>query len=426
MNVGGVALFLGHVAACLAAVLALAWAGRMAARALRQPEVIGEVTGGLLTGPVLLALAGPHAFHLLLPASVLGALKLVGNAGLALFLVGLMQELRAGSSWVSRRAASWIAFGALVPALCAGTLLAGWVLLMHEPVLRGSAPLPAFVLFAAVALSITAVPVLARILADRGQMSTPTGRLALAGAVIVDAAGWILLSIVIGLNAGSAAGSLRVLAVMAVAALAAVALRRVLRTRLPLAAAARWPRLATVAIAAATIAVTLAAPHLGVSMIFGAVAFGLSLPVAESPAWAAAVAPVITVGRVLVPVFFVATGVTVFTSALGPPPWALLTLAVALGIAGKIGGGYLGSRLAGQSRPAALRIGVLMNTRGLTELIVLQAGFSAGIATPRMFLALVVMALATTAITGPLLSLLDRAPSLAGEPAATMTGQEPA
>lgn len=422
----GVALFLAHVAACLVAVLGVAWAGRVAARALGQPEVIGEVTGGLLTGPVMLALVGSHAFHLLLPASVLSTLKLVGDAGLALFLVGLTQELRAGSSWVSRRAASWVAFGALVPALCAGALLAGWVLLVNEPALRGTAPLPAFVLFVAVALSVTAVPVLARILADRGQMSTPTGRLAMAGAVIVDAAGWILLSVVLGLNAGSAAGTLRVLTAMAAAALAAVLLRRVLRTRLPVAAAVRWPRLATLGVAAAAIAVTVAAAHLGISMIFGAVVFGLSLPVAESPAWAAAVAPVITVGQAFVPVFFVVTGITVVTSALGPPPWALLVLAVALGILGKIGGGYLGSRLAGQSRPAALRTGVLMNTRGLTELIVLQAGFSAGIATPPMFLGLVVMALATTAMTGPLLSLLDRAHSLAGEPAVTITGQKPA
>ncbi len=407
MSVGEAALFLSHVAVCLVAVLVLAWLGRALARCLRQPEVIGEITGGLLAGPALHALAGADAFGLLLPDDIRGALKLLGEGGLALILVGLTHELRAGPLGFGRRTVSWIVFGALVPSLLAGSLLAGWVLLIDDPTLRGTSPLPAFVLFIAVALSITAVPVLARIMEDRGLTASPAGRLALTGAIILDAVGWVLLSIVIGLGAGSAVGSLRVLAVMAAALVVVLLIRGVLRTEFARVAMVRFPRLAAVAVGVAAIAAALTTEWLGLSMIFGAALFGLAIPAGTSPDGSAVVSRVTRVGRLFVPVFFVVTGITVLTTALGSAPWALLVLSTVLGIIGKIGGGYLGARLGGESPVTAARVGILLNTRGLTELIALQVGYSAGIVTAPMFLALVVMALVTTALTGPLLSLLD-------------------
>ncbi|MBB5953868.1 Kef-type K+ transport system membrane component KefB [Saccharothrix tamanrassetensis] len=412
MSVGGVALFLGHLLAWTAIVLLLAWLGRITARRLRQPEVVGEITGGLLVGPALHALAGADAFAVLLPGDVLHGLKLLGEAGLALFLLGLTHELRTGPVRFGRRVVAGIVAGSLVPSLCAGGLLAGWVLLVDDPALRGTAPLPAFVLFIAVGLSITAVPVLARILADQGLTGSREGRLALTGAIILDAAGWVLLSVVLGLNTRSLAGLLQMLATMVAAVLVVLVLGRILRTRAAGAWAGGYPRSATVAVAVASIAAALTAEAVGVTMIFGAVLFGLAIP-ANSPVWDAVVATVTRGGRSLVPVFFVVTGVTVLTAGFGAAPWALLGLATGLGILGKVGGGYLGARLGGESRWTSVRVGVLMNTRGLTELIVLQVGYSAGIVTPPMFLALVVMALVTTALTGPLLSLLDRARSRA-------------
>jgi len=407
MSLGDTSLLAVHVAVCLVVVLALAWIGRTVARRLRQPEVIGEITGGLLIGPALHGLAGAGTFGLLLPGDVLNALKLLGEAGLALFLVGLTHELRAGPPGHNRRAASWVTFGALVPSLFAGTLLACWVLLIDDPALRGTAPLPAFVLFIAVAMSITAVPVLARIMADRGLTSSPAGRLALTGAIVLDAVGWILLSIVVGLDTGTATGSLRVLAMMAAAAVLVLLLRLALRADFARTFAARFSRLATLVVGVAAIAAALTTEHLGLSMVFGAVLFGLAIPAGESQAWAAVVAPVTGLGRLLVPVFFVSTGITVLTAAFGSAPWGLLLLTTVLGTLGKIGGGYLGARLGRQSRWTAARVGILLNTRGLTELIVLQVGYSAGILTAPMFLACVVMALITTALTGPLLSLLE-------------------
>ncbi|MGW7418445.1 cation:proton antiporter, partial [Streptomyces sp. NPDC054863] len=143
----------------------------------------------------------------------------------------------------------------------------------------------------------------------------------------------------------------------------------------------------------------------GVTEIFGALLVGLAIP---PDGWHDVVRVVTRIGRLLVPVFFVVTGLTVFGGQFGATPWFAIVLATALGIVGKVGGGFLGARLGGASVLDAARLGVLVNTRGLTELVVLQAGYSAGILTAPVFLALVVMALVTTAMTGPCYGLLER------------------
>ena len=148
--------------------------------------------------------------------------------------------------------------------------------------------------------------------------------------------------------------------------------------------------------------------RLGLTAIFGAVLVGLAIPAGKDGPWTATAASVAKAGRALVPVFFVVTGITVLTSAFAAASWALIVIATTLGALGKLGGGYLGARRGGQSRRTSARVGVLMNTRGLTELIVLKVGYSAGILSAPLFLALVVMALTTTAMTGPLLLLIDR------------------
>ncbi len=393
-----------HTAVALGVVLLLAAVGRVAARRLRQPEVIGETVVGLVLGPALIALLGAGAFRLLLPEQVLGLLKEVSSAGLVLFLVGLAHHIRVGSARPSRGETGWVAAGSLLPALGCGALLAGWVVLTESPAVRGSAPLPAFVLIVAASLGITAVPVLARILTERGLTETTAGRLALLSAVLADAVGWLILSIAVALNSGGVAGFLRSIAVLLGVVLFAVLLGLLLRTGFARGLFRRVPKIAAVIFGALVLAVTLGGEQLGLTSAISAVAVGLALPAEQSMA----VRGVSAVGRLLVPTFFVVTGITVLTTGFAATPWTLIVLATALGIVGKVAGGYLGGRIGGQSRWTAARIGVLMNTRGLTELIVLQVGYSAGILTGPMFLALIVMALVTTVLTGPLLSLVDR------------------
>jgi Kef-type K+ transport system membrane component KefB len=397
----------GHVAAALAVVLLVAAAGRAAARGLRQPEVIGEVTAGLLAGPAVIALIGRDGFDALLPQPVFDTIHFVATAGLVLFLVGLAHHLTGREGRPTRRATAWVTAGALVPPLLSGVLLAGWILISEDSAARGGAPLPAFVLMTAVTMSITAVPVMARILADRGMTASASGRLALNAAIAIDSVGWLLLTVAISMGAGDAGGTLHSVRALLVGACGALAIRRLLLTRAARALCGRQPGLTAVLLGGAAMAVAFGVEHLGMTAILGAAMTGLAIPVGADAPWGAAVMRVSRFGRALSPAFFVVTGVTVLSEAFGSASWALLGLAVLFGCLGKGLGGYLGARLGGQPRPVALRVGVLVNARGLTELIALQAGHDAGILAAPVVLALVVMALATTALTGPLLNILD-------------------
>lgn len=399
-----------HVAAALIVVLAIGWLGRTVARRLRQPEVVGEIVAGLLAGPAAVALLGPTTFATALPTEVIDILKLGAEVGLVLFLVGLAHKLRLGGRRTSRRTTGWVVAGGLVPALLSGVAFAYWILLVEDDGVRGSAPLPAFLLMCAVALSITAVPVLARILADRGISETAEGRLSMTAAVIIDTVGWLLLSVAVGLASGRLDGFLQAVAVLGGGALAALAVRYALRSRAASVLCGRRPAVAAVLLGALALAVALTVERLGLTAIFGAVLVGLAVP--TDAAWQKVVASVTRVGRALIPVFFVVTGLTVFATGLGSLPWTLIAVAILMAVVGKGFGSYLGTRLAGESNRTAAKVGVLMNTRGLTELIVLKVGFGAGILTAPMFVALVVMAVVTTMMTGPLLLLIDRRATL--------------
>lgn len=390
----------------LVAVLAIGWAGRFVARSLRQPEVIGEIVAGLLAGPAALALLGPVNFAAVLPGRVVDLLKVIAEAGLSLFLVGLAHKLRLGTQRVSRRTTALVVTGGLVPALLSGVVFACWIMLAEPPEVRGSAPLPTFLLMCAVALSITAVPVLARILVDCGIIETTVGRLSMTAAVVIDTVGWLLLSVVVGLGSGRLNGFIQAVVVLGGGALAALAVRYLLRTGAANVLCGRRPAVTAVLLGVITLAVALTVERLGLTAIFGAVLVGLAVP--PDGAWMKVVASVTRFGQVLIPVFFVVTGLTVFTTGLGALPWSLIAVAILLAVLGKGGGSYLGTRLAGEPARIATKVGVLMNTRGLTELIVLKIGYSVHILTKPMLVALVLMSVVTTMMTGPLLLLIDR------------------
>jgi Kef-type K+ transport system membrane component KefB len=401
-----------HLIAVLAAVFVAAQAGRIAARRLRQPEVIGEITAGLLAGPAALAVLGQESFNAVLPATVLADLKVVGQAGLILFLVGLAHHLRTGAVRPARKALTWVTAGSLLLPLACGALLAVWVITREGAAVRGQAPTASFVLMVAVALCISAVPVMARILAARTMHESAAGALTLSSAILIDALGWLLLTLALCLSSGSVAGFLHSLLALAFAAGAGLLIRALLSTSPARQFCVRMPRAAGAVLGTAAIAVALGVEHLGMTAILGAAVVGLSIPAGQNAPWAPVVASVSRVGQAIVPVFFVVTGVTVFNKGFSAAPWELFVLAIVLGVAGKTVGGYLGARAGGQSTHVSRQVAVLMNTRGLTELIVLQAGLTAGILTPPLVLVLVVMALVTTAMTGPLLRYLDSAGSV--------------
>ncbi|MFJ4842515.1 cation:proton antiporter [Streptomyces sp. NPDC088746] len=413
-------LTLLHGAAALLVALALAAVGRRAAVRLRQPDVIGEIGVGLLAGPLLLAVLGRSAFDAVLPADVVRGLTVIGQGALALYLVGLAHHLRGRAERPGKATVGWVAAGSLIPAMLTGALLAWGVIAFGDQAVRGAAPAPAFVLMTAVSMSISAVPVMARILTFRRMQDSPSGTLTMAAAVVIDSVGWLLLTLAICLNARTVSNLVGCLTALAVGVVLMLVLRAALRSRTARLLVVGRKRTMTVFLAVAACSMGYAMEHLGMTAILGAAMVGFAVPGGAGTPWNAAVAGVSRAGRFVVPVFFVVTGVNVLSSAYGSVSWYLLLATVVLGVAGKTLGGYAGARLAGRPPAVAREVGVLMNTRGLTELIVLQAGVSAGILTGPMTLALVVMALATTAMTGPMLSLLERkAPPPVPEPART-------
>jgi Kef-type K+ transport system membrane component KefB len=196
----------GHVTVALAAILAIGVAGRTLSRRLRQPGVIGEIALGLVISPALIAATTPAVRDALLPRSVGHVLGLLGQAGLAMYLVGVAHDIDIRGRDVRRRAVGWLAAGAIGPPMLAGCALAGWVVLVGRRDLAGTAPRGALVLLLALALTVTAVPVLARILDDRNLTATRIGSLALTVAVIIDAFAWILLAVAAGLAGGGGGG----------------------------------------------------------------------------------------------------------------------------------------------------------------------------------------------------------------------------
>ncbi|KPC78064.1 MULTISPECIES: cation:proton antiporter [Streptomyces] len=399
-------LVAAHAIAALGAFLAVGLLGRRLARRIGQPGVVGEIAFGMLLGPAVFGWAWPGAQSVLLPADVLEPLRDLGHAGLVLFLVGVAHELRLDAARLRDRAIGWTALGTLVPSLVAGAAFGGWLVLRDQPSLRGTAPTMAFVLLLATTMAVSAVPVLARILADRGLTTSRAGRLSLTSAALVDAVAWLLLAVVIAIAQPGSGGISTAAIVLVAGAPAAFLGRRLLKTSQAGRVCARWPWLVAVALGCCVLQAAYAAESLGLTAIFGAFMVGLMIP-PGAPHWDAPVRWVSTLGLWLVPVFFIATGLSIWTGS-GGIPWLVTVLATVLAVLSKIGGGYAVSRLGGEGHPEALRVGVMLNTRGLTEIVLLQAGYSAGVLTSGLYLALLVMAVATTSMTGPLLSLIDR------------------
>ncbi|MFT7837949.1 cation:proton antiporter [Saccharothrix sp. BKS2] len=412
-----------HFATALGAVLLVAAAGRAVARALRQPPVVGEVAAGLLVVPALVLLAGPAAPGTVLPAPVLAGLGVVAEVGLAWFLVGVATELRFGARG---RALRRVVVGGLVPGAAAGIGVGWWVVAAAPAAVRGNAPPAALVVFTAVAMAVTAVPVLARVLVECGLSGTRSAALSLGAAVVGDVVCWLGLTVALGLAAGAAdaAGTANganaaggwPARLAGLGACAAVALlgRRVLASPTPERWAARWPRRAALLPVVAAPAGAAVAEAVGVSALIGAAAVALAVP--RGQAWTAVARSVGRLGVAVVPVFFVVAGATAWAVPDAGVPWGLAAVVLVLGSVTKIAGGWAGARLAGEAPGTALRVGVLLNTRGLTELVVLQVGLTSGVLSAPLFLALAVMALVTTATTGPLLALLDRRATLVFSP----------
>ncbi|MGW7420478.1 cation:proton antiporter [Streptomyces sp. NPDC054813] len=395
-------------------------AGAQLLRRLGQPPVVGEILVGILLGPSLLGWLWPDAQGWLFPASALPYIGVLGNIGLLvfMFLVGLELDLKSlrGNS---RTAVAVSQAGIALP-LVLGVLLALGMYSRFAP--DGIGRLP-FVLFIAVSMSITAFPVLARILTDRGLYRTRVGVLAMASAAVDDVTAWCLLAAVVAVT--KSGSPMDALVTAGYAAGFAAVMFVVVRPLL-----ARWAARAERRYADGVVLVVLfgglslsayATDRIGVHALFGAFLFGVIAPRGSRRIEVAASRMRSFAVPVLLPLFFVSTGLKTDVGLLGGSVtqwlWAGAVLAVA--VIGKWGGGTLAARLSGRDWRDSMSLGALMNCRGLTELIVLNIGLGLGVIGPELFTVLVLMALLTTAMTTPALTRIRKG-------ADEELGQEPA
>lgn len=398
-----------HVLLALAAVVVAGRAVGAGMRYLGQPPVIGEVLAGIMLGPSLLGRVAPAAQAFLLPPSVAPHLGMLAQAGVILymFLVGL--ELNTELLRHRGHAAVVIAHAGIVAPFLLGSVLA----LALYPALAGEAQsFMVFALFLGVAMSVTAFPVLARILTDRREAGTALGVLALTCAAAGDATAWCLLALVTGLaqaQVGAAARSvlLTLLYIGAMYFCVRPALSRF------------GPRLLDTPPTRNTLALVLcglllsalATEAIGIHGIFGAFLLGAIIPHDSDLARDLVRKLEDFVSVLLLPAFFAYTGLRTEISLIsGLESWLLCGTIVLVATAGKFFGTLAAARLTGLGWRAGACLGVLMNTRGLMELIVLNVGLDLGVISPTLFAMLVVMALATTIATTPVLSAISNCP----------------
>lgn len=393
----------------LIGVAALA-VGRLA-RAFGQPPVLGELVAGILLGP---SLAHGAVARDLFPGDVRPYLGALADIGLVLFMfvVGLEFDHRLLRG--SGRTTTAIASGAMLLPFALGSLLALGLAARQHPAHRLG-----FVLFVGVALSITAFPVLARILADRGMTATLLGTIALSAAAICDLVAWTALAAVQALVGGTGNHWL-VLAVLPFAVVLRLGLRLAVRT-LRVRRANDKTLLALVLAGLLTSAGVTQA--VGLHFVFGAFLFGLVLPREGTERLRGRLLEY-TAGAttLLMPVYFVVAGFSVDLSKVGGAGLAELALILLAAIVGKFAGAYLGAR--SQRLPArrSAELATLMNTRGLTELIALSVGLRAGLISTDFYTLMAVMAVVTTAMAGPLLRWLSVAQGSEDEPAGAGMG----
>jgi Kef-type K+ transport system membrane component KefB len=383
----------------LAVIVVLARLLGALARRLGQPAVIGEIVGGILLGPTLLDGAITRAVF---PAAVRPSLATLATIGVCtfMFLVGL--ELNRDLLRGQARIATTVSLSAILLPFGLGALLAIHLLDNHP-----SDHVLGFVLFLGTAMSITAFPVLARILTDRGLMYTPIGGLALACAAVDDVLAWSMLAAVAAVVVDGDAEPWRVLLVVPFVAVMLGVVRPLL-ARL----ARRWTadgRLAGVGVlVAVSVGLLLSAQAtewMGLHAIFGAFLFGVAMPRPGASALRTHALPWIEriCSVLLIPVFFVVAGLAVDLSSLNTTALGELGLILLVAIGGKVVGALAGARAVGVPFRHSAVLAILVNTRGLTELIVLTVGLQLGVLDGDLYSLLVVMALVTTAMAGVLL-----------------------
>jgi Kef-type K+ transport system membrane component KefB len=387
-------------------------------RRVGQTDVSGEILAGLLLGPSFLGALAPDLMHRLFHPGTATIFVGLAQVGLLFLMFQIGQEFEFQSQLGPRRHAVMVvsAAGIAVP-FALGYLTAPW---FRETLPEPRPPALGFALFFAVAMSITAIPILGRIFMELGLSHTRTATLAISAAAIDDVAGWLLLGAVSlalreEFTVTWAAGRILLLSVYLLVVMAVVRpwLKRFIARQMDAHGDLRPHAIAVLLLVLFTSASVTS--RLGVFALIGGFIVGVALHDDRRfvAAWRHQVAPI--VNTFFLPIFFAYTGLRTDVGALTSlSEWGVCALVCAVAFAGKLGGAFLGATLVGEDRRSALTIAVCMNTRALMELVVLNVGYDLGVLPRSMFTKLVIMAIASTFMATPLVRRLMR-----GQEAAT-------
>ncbi len=372
-----------------------------------QPSVMGEMVAGIVLGPSVLGLLFPGAMAFLFPASSMLTLRQLSQVGVVLFMFIVGMDLDIQHLRKKAQAAIMVSNASIIVPFFLGVSLS---LLLYRPLAPVGTRFAPFALFMGIAMSITAFPVLARILEDRRIAQTYLGSIAITCAAVDDVTAWCILALVIAI---AQADGIRASILTIVFALVFILLMLFLiKPQI-----ARWLKKRTenweysqglvAGILAFVLASALFTEMIGIHALFGAFLAGVVMP--SFPGFRLLLKDKLeaVVSSALLPLFFAFTGLRMQITLLNDwHSWLMCAGIIVVAISGKLGGSMLMGRWTGMSWRDSFSLGVLMNTRGLVELIVLNIGYDLGILSARTFAMMVLMALVTTLMTGPLLSLV--------------------
>ena len=410
---------LAEVLLALAVIVLMArLVGRLVEKYLRQPPVMGEIIAGVMLGPSILGAVSSDAYALLMPQDAAPYLGIVAKIGVVLFMFLVGVELDADPIRRHPHSTLAISHASVIAPFVLGSALA---IALYPHYATGTTSFTVFSLFIGVSMSVTAFPVLARILTDRRMQQTPLGVTAIACAAVDDATAWCLLALVSGVAAAQLGDVARTGVLVAVyVAVMFVAVRpfaRWLAARVEHAAGPISPTTLAVVMGLMLFS-AVSTEMIGIHALFGAFLFGSFIPHDSRLAVHVHARVQDLVVVLLLPIFFAFTGMRTEIGLVGTArDWLFCGVIVVVATVGKFGGSLVAARLSGLGWRDASAIGILMNTRGLMQLIVLNVGLDMGILSPTLFAMMIIMALVTTFATAPLLDLvMGKRAELPGEP----------
>lgn len=374
-----------------------------------QPTVVGEIVAGIILGPSLMGALFPDMFITLFPKESLGNLHLISQLGLIFFMFVVGMELDFDKIKKQSSASVFISHVSIIFPFFLGVALAYWLYPIFAP--KNITFIP-FALFIGIAMSITAFPVLARIIKEKNIGDTRYGSMAITCAAADDITAWYILALIIAISvSGSLSSSFVLLFLIAFYVVTMFYVIRPLFARIGQAQSERLSMNGMSFIIVLLLLSSLATEAIGVHALFGAFMAGAMMPSSAVSRLKELIAPRLEYVSLLVllPLFFALTGLRSEIGLLNSvDAWIACGGIIVIAVFGKLFGSALASKYMGFSWRDSFALGILMNTRGLMELVVLNIGYEMGILSTELFTMFVVMALATTIMTGPFLNLITR------------------